>query len=36
MDPKELADLAGRIEKVLSDLQVQQLNVADEMGIPKT
>jgi hypothetical protein len=36
MDPKELQDLAGRLEKVLSDLQSQQLNVADEMGIPKT
>lgn len=36
MDAKELADLAGRLEKVLSDLQAQQLNVADEMGIPKT
>lgn len=35
IDPKELAGVAGRVEKVLSDLQSQQQSLADEMGIPK-
>lgn len=35
IDPKELAGVAGRVEKVLSDLQSQQQMLADEMGIPK-
>lgn len=35
IDAKELAGVAGRVEKVLSDLQSQQQNLADEMGIPK-
>jgi len=35
IDPKELAGVAGRVEKVLSDLQSQQQILADEMGIPK-
>lgn len=35
MDPKELADTAGRLEKLLADLESQQANLADEMGIPK-
>jgi len=36
IDPKELAGVAGRVEKVLSDLQGQQQTLADEMGVPKS
>jgi len=35
IDPKELAGVAGRVEKVLTDLQSQQQVLADEMGVPK-
>ena len=34
IDPKQLSDVAGRLEKVLADLQTQQHNLADEMGVP--
>jgi hypothetical protein len=34
--PGELADIAGRLEKALTELQTQQFNLADEMGIPKS
>jgi hypothetical protein len=35
IDPKQLADAAGRVEKALTDVQSQQLSLGDEMGIPK-
>ena len=34
LDPKQLADIAGRLEKALSDLQAQQHTLAGEMGVP--
>ena len=34
IDPRQLADIAGRLEKALSDLQTQQHNLASEMGVP--
>ena len=35
IDPKELANVAGRMEKGLADLQGPLANLADEMGVPK-
>ncbi len=36
IDPQGLAEVAGRVEKGLTELQIQQLSLADEMGIPKS
>jgi DNA repair exonuclease SbcCD ATPase subunit len=36
IDPRELAGVAARMDKVLADLQAQQMSLADEMGIPKS
>lgn len=34
VDPRQLADIAGRLERALSDLETQQHNLAGEMGVP--